>query len=426
MRSAVLVVSLLASAVHAGDTQGAWGSWQVRYQVTSLPSLGGTFSAGNSLNNLSWVAGASNLPGDGVRRATLWRYGSTLDLGTLGGPNSSVVWPVKNVRGLITGIAETDRVDPLGERWSCSAFFPSSTSRTCLGFAWQAGVMRPLPTLGGNNGFATGSNNLGQVAGWAENTVRDATCVAPQVLQFRAVVWGPLPGQLTQLPPLPGDSVSSATALNDRGQVVGISGSCDRAVGRFSARHAVLWENGTVRDLGTLGGVAWNTPMAINQQGDVAGFSNVSASDGGGFNARAFLWTRGGGIQDLGTLPGDALSQALGINERRQVVGISCSAGFASCRAFLWQDGVMTDLNALAERGSPHHLYTANDINDLGQITGEAIVRDTGASVAFTATPFLSSAEAAREAAAPGVPLSEEARQALLPRLGLRHEDLSP
>jgi probable HAF family extracellular repeat protein len=285
--------------------------------------------------------------------------------------------------------------------------------------------MRPLPTLGGNNGFATGANNLGQVAGWAENTVRDSSCVPPQVLQFRAVVWGPLPGQLTQLPPLPGDSVSSATALNDRGQVVGISGSCDRAVGRFSARHAVLWENGTVRNLGTLGGVAWNTPMAINPQGDVVGFSNVSASDGGSFNARAFLWTRGGGIQDLGTLPGDALSQALGINERRQVVGISCSAGFASCRAFLWQNGVMTDLNALASPGGPH-LYTANDINDLGLVIGEAIARDTGASVAFTATPYLSYTDAGREAATQAVLLSDEAWRALLVRLGLRQEDLEP
>lgn len=84
--------------------------------------------------------------------------------------------------------------------------------------------MRPLPTLGGTNGFATGTNNKGQIVGWAENTVHDPTCVAPQVLQFRAVAWGPKEGQIRELPPLPGDTVSAATALNDRGQVVGISG----------------------------------------------------------------------------------------------------------------------------------------------------------------------------------------------------------
>src|SRR5205807_9811586 len=128
---------------------------------------------------------------------------------------------------------------------------------------------------------------------------------------------------------LPIYPVGAATAINDRGQVVGISGICDRAVGRFSAAHAVLWEGGAVVDLGSLGGVAWNTPMAINQWGDVAGFSNVSASSGGAFNAHAFLWTKRDGIRDLGTLPGDAISQALGINGERQIAGISCSSGFA-------------------------------------------------------------------------------------------------
>ncbi len=210
--------------------------------------------------------------------------------------------------------------------------------------------------------------------------------------------------------------------------MVGISGICDRAVGRFSAIHAVLWENGTVRNLGTLGGVAWNTPRAINQQGDVVGFSNVSASDGGSFNARAFLWTRSGGIQSLGTLPGDVYSQALGINAWRQVVGLSCSAGFASCRAFLWQSGVMTDLNTLVPAGYPDHLYTANDINDLGQVTGEAIQQGTGASVAFLASPLPWSGSAPLSARGPLTPeaaLREGVRQALLTRLGLGQAELA-
>ena len=188
----------------------------------------------------------------------MWLDGRRIDLGTLGGPNSGVIRPVKNDRGMISGIAETDGADPLGERWSCSAFFPSRTGKTCRGVVWERGAIRALPTLGGSNGFATSSNN--------------------------------------------------------RRQVVGISGICDRAVGRFSAVHAVLWENGAVVHIGNLGGVAWNTPMAINEWGDVVGFSNVSAGDGGAFNAHAFLWTKRDGIRDLGTLPGKALSPALGIN----------------------------------------------------------------------------------------------------------------
>lgn len=81
--------------------------------------------------------------------------------------------------------------------------------------------------------------------------------------------------------------------LNDHGQVVGISGICDQAAGRFSAIHNVLWQNGDPIEIGDLGGVAWNTPMAINQNGDVVGFANASAADGGNFNPRAFLRIEG-------------------------------------------------------------------------------------------------------------------------------------
>jgi probable HAF family extracellular repeat protein len=383
-------VALLAGVAHGGDLRAPQHDPQSEYQVTNLSSLGGTSSGGNSINNRSWVAGFSNLPGDETTHATLWPpYASNVDLGTLGGLNSNVAWPVKNNRGLIAGIAETARMDPLGEAWSCSAFFPTTTGHICRGFVWESGTMRALPTLGGNNGFATGLNNRGQIVGWAENTVHDPTCNAPQVLQFEAVIYGPKRGQIQELPPLPGDLDGAATAINDRGQVVGISGICDNAVGRFSAAHAVLWEHGTVTDLGNLGGVAWNTPMAINERGDVVGFSNLAGGDPGGFRAHAFLWTRREGIQDLGTLPGDVYSQALGINNQRQVVGLSCTAGFASCRAFLWHDGILTDLNTLVAPGYTNLLTTAQDINDLGVITGRALDPITAERPAFLATPIL-------------------------------------
>ena len=236
-----LVLSFLAPVRNAAGIQGN----PTLYEVTQLGSLGGTSSAGNSINNRTWVAGTSNLPDDLTTHATLWRDGATIDLGTLGGPNSAVLWPVKSENGMIVGVAETAELDPLGESWSCSAFFPSVTGRTCLGFVWQDGQMSPLPTLGGNNGFATGANKRGEVVGWAENTVDDPTCNPPQVLQFRATVWDTRREGLRELPPLPGDTVTAATAINDQGTVVGISGICDNAVGRFSAAHAVLWDGGT-------------------------------------------------------------------------------------------------------------------------------------------------------------------------------------
>jgi probable HAF family extracellular repeat protein len=378
-----ILVALCIPITHYLPAQGRLAA----YTVAGLGTLGGTVSGASSINNRSWVSGFSNLPGDTRTHATLWRSGATRDLGTLGGfdndLNSAVIWPVKNDIGLIVGISETPALDPLGERWSCSAFFPTVTGHTCLGFTWQDGVMTALPTLGGNNGYAAGANNRGQVVGWAENTVHDSTCVAPQVLQFRAVLWGPK-GRVHELAPLPGDTSSAATAINDLGQVVGISGICDRAVGRFSAAHAVLWQEGTVTDIGNLGGVAWNTPTAINHRGQVVGFSDRPGDESGAPNFHAFLWTSSGGIRDLGTLPGDVLSLAFGINDQGQVVGQSIGAG--GSRAFIWQDGVMTDLNTLVAPGSLDLVY-ANDINASGEIVGGAFDPSTGESPAFLAIP---------------------------------------
>jgi probable HAF family extracellular repeat protein len=210
--------------------------------------------------------------------------------------------------------------------------------------------------------------------------------VAPQVLQFRPVVWGPNEGRIRELPLLPGDRSGAATAINDRGQIVGISGICDQAIGRFTAIHAVLWDDGEVIDIGNLGGVAWHTPNAINLHGDVVGFSNFSAADGGEYHPHAFLWTESQGIEDLGTLPPplDDNSDAWGINQWGQAVGRSCDAD-GNCHAFLWQDGVMTDLNELVDEEDV--LIAAFDIDDFGRITGQAFDDEAGEFVAFLATP---------------------------------------
>jgi probable HAF family extracellular repeat protein len=387
----LLVAALLAGAAYAssGSAPRAPGGG-LHYRVSNLPPLGGTSSVGFSINDRGWVAGRSNLAGNESRHATLWRNGVLTDLGTLGGPNSAVLWPVKNLRGIVTGIAQSNEPDPLNETWSCGFFFPlaTRTGKRCFGFKWEDGLMTRLPTLGGTHGFATGSNNLGQTVGWAENTVHDSTCVPPQQLQFRAVVWGPGESQKRQLRPLPGsgDTVTAATALNDFGQVVGISGICDQAVGRFSAIHSMLWDHGRPIEIGDFGGVAWNTPMAINQRGDVVGFANASEADGGNLNPRAFLWTRSQGLRNLGAVPGDVTSQATGINEWRQVVGQSCDAD-DNCRGFLWQNGEMTDLQDLVIGDYDDVITTANDIDDLGRITGQAFDPDTGQFFAFLARP---------------------------------------
>ncbi|MDQ3749177.1 MAG: hypothetical protein M3367_09230 [Acidobacteriota bacterium] len=395
-----VLLAILIAACGGGAALAQESARERQYRVSNLGTLGGTNSRGNSINNRSWVAGYSNLAGNQSRHAALWRDGSVLDLGTLGGPNSNVTWSVKNNLGIIVGISQTATPEPLGERWSCSAFFPgpNNIGYTCLGFVWEDGVMRALPTLGGNNGFATGANNRGQVVGWAENTVRDPTCEAPQVLQFRAVIWGPGRDQIQELPLLPGDTSGAATAINNQGQVVGISGICDQAVGRHTAKHAVLWENGRVTDIGNLGAEWWNTPTAINDQGDVVGFAGRPGDPEGNI-LRAFIWTRRDGIRPLDPLRGHAHSEAYGINERRQVVGISCDADFIDCRAVLWEDGVTKDLNDLKAPGYSARLEHGKDINDDGEITGRAINPSTNERTAFLAVPIRRNERDGNEAA---------------------------
>jgi probable HAF family extracellular repeat protein len=254
-----------------------------------------------------------------------------------------------------------------------------------VGFKWQNGQMKALPTLGGNNGFATAVNDRGQIVGWAENKVHDPTCVAPQVLQFEAVVWGPGDNQIQQLLPYGSDPDSAATGINHDGQVVGISGICQNAVGNQSAAHALLWNNGVPVDLGNLGGRAWNTPMAINNRGVIVGFSDLVGDQGGSNpNFHAFRWVQPGPMQDLGTLSGDAISEALGVNAQGQIVGVSFAEGFANPRAFIFQHGSMVDLNTLTQQNSPVYLEVGGDINDEGVIVGQGCLpADCAAGTSF-------------------------------------------
>ena len=362
------------------------------YQVSDLPTLGGTRSQGYSINDFGLISGYSTYAGSGDRHASAWFLGTIQDLGTLGGPNSSVVWPVKNLFGRIVGISQTATPEPLGESWSCSAFFASNTTGfTCRGFVWEAGQMRALPTLGGNNGFAAGANNRGQITGWAETNVFDPTCEGAgpgksgQVLQFLPVIYGPGRNAIRALPLLPGDSSGAATAINDREQAVGISGACDQAVGRYTAAHAVLWDHGNAIDIGagTLTAPYWNTPTAINQRGDVVGFAG---EDVDGNVTHAFIWTRDGGLERLSNAADDN-STATGINRSGQVVGYFVAANGA-LHGFVWdRERGMRDLDDLKQPEFSNVITLAMDINDFGVITGRATNPSNGDRTAFRAVP---------------------------------------
>ena len=380
----VIATSLFAllTPIHSAGQTSSKG--QPRYHVQDLGALGGTFSSAFGINNLGWVTGAANLEGDQTEHPVLWRNGSIIDLGTLGGENGSAGFPLKNNLGLIPGFAQTSETDPLGENWnftcSLSGNLCEGTDLVQHGFAWVDGWKVPMPSLGGHNGAAWGANDWGEVVGLAETSIVDSNCVAPQVLDYEAVLWTPLNNRIQALPPYPGDTVGGAVGINDYGQVVGATGSCAPVSPAIGA-HAVLWENGNVRDLGNLGGKFSNVAYAINNHGQVVGISDLS----GDLTAHAFLW-QNGTLSDLGTLAGDFFSVAFSINNNAQVVGESCDVNF-NCRAFLWQRGKMIDLNSLIPANSPLYLLSANDLNDRGEIVGQAFDQSTGAAPAFLTIP---------------------------------------
>ncbi len=73
----------------------------------------------------------------------------------------------------------------------------------------------------------------------------------------------------------------------------------------------------------------------------MAGFSALPENA----NIHAVFWKTPKAVVDLGALQENGTSYGNGINDEEQIVGHSCGA--RTCVAFLWQNGVMTDLNTL-------------------------------------------------------------------------------
>ena len=212
------------------------------YHILSLATLGGKANYASAINSRSQITGASLLKGDKVEHAELWRAYRATDLGTLGGPNSDVQEYNHGTRGQFVGLSEVSQTDPYAENY-CGF----GTSHICLGFSWQNGKMTSLPTLGGNNSGANDVNNLGQIVGEAETSIKDPSCTPPLVFDSYGVIWKPN-GKIVTLAPLSGDTFSNAFSMNQSGQAVGWSGSC------VVTAHAVLWQTGSMINLGSLGG----------------------------------------------------------------------------------------------------------------------------------------------------------------------------
>ena len=414
--NSIWAVSLLAAVampvrLTAQEQSGAQAQKPkpARYTVTDLGTLeGGTFSQPFFVNKYGLVSGSASLP-DGTQHAVLWLEGLMGDIGApgLGGPNSIAFGD--NEKFQSAGEAETSTPDPKGED-----FCGFGTHLTCLPFLWQDGGMIQLPTLGGNNGVAMAISNRGEVAGFAENSTPDPGCPAPQVLHFKPVVWEK--GVIHKLPTFGGDPDGVAQEINDNGAVVGGSGTCATFNTNFLYNlvpvHALLWEKGKATDLGNLGGktgqAGGNIAYDVNNQGQVVGNSDLP----GDTTFHAFLWTKRTGMQDLGTLSGDVASVSISINDAGSVIGASLDANF-NPRAFLWEKGVMTDLNTVIAGDSPLYLLTGCSINSHGEITGLGLT-SAGEIHTYLATPRHRDADS--ESAAPtGQAGSSESARVTLP-----------
>lgn len=395
---ALVAVLLPLSARTQSQTSAAA---RAKYTIAALPTLGGTQGRSNSVNDIGWVTGWANLTGDLYQHATLWRRGQITDLGTLGGNNSTIEWPVINSHGIIVGGSETTQpeartpIDPNGENF---CLISTGTTNYCLGFLWQNGSMVALPTLGGPNAYAVGVNNRDLVIGWSETAAADPSCQPPQVYNAHGFTYQN--GALADLPPLPGDHLSAAIALNDRGEIVGLSGICanPNTVGFPLTRHAVMWKpNGSVIDLGNLGGsnpdpnnfLSGFAATNINNLGQVVGLSVVV----GDTTVHAFLWDQGV-MTEIPPVAGDFLSVAWGIGEHGEVLGQSCDVNF-NCRGFIWKNGITTDINTLVPARNNLYVIDANFLNEEGEITGQALDLTTGAMPAILISPVDNDSEEA-------------------------------
>jgi len=207
-------------------------------------------------------------------------------------------------------------------------------------------VVQDLGVLPGNSSsIAFGINQKGDVVGWSMGP--DGTS---------AFLYTDANG-IVRLPGLPDRPRAIARDLNDVGQVVGTANA-----GGVDLGHAVLWTNGIVKDLGTLGTGSYSEGWAVNNFGQVVG---SSYRNGGSFGVHGFLYTQARGMVDL--TPNSDTGSALDINDAGQVTGYKTAAG-GNYHAFRWRGGTFVDLGVLP--GFAHSFGWA--INKVGQVAGNS------------------------------------------------------
>jgi len=315
-----------------------------QYSLTEIP-LGefDALSAGR-INDLGQVAGlrAMNQP-ERPYNGYVWSRGTGLvDLGI--GPAAYAI----NNNGVAVGV-----------RWT-----PEDANRA---FLWTAqGGVRLLSSLPGGAPFASADwstavdiNQRGQIIGVIGVPGEGYSYIREPNGSLRRL---PVPSNTNFSPP------PMALSLNDRGDVVGQVWFSE---GRM---HAFLWPAaGGYRDFGDLpGGLELSTAVGINNRGQIIGDALVPPDPRfpGTAGQRAVRFFEDGTIRELGALPGMADSSASDINEFGDIVGRSWGNPAGEERAVLWtdQEGPLNLNDFLDESGRGWTLLAGNTINNLGQI----------------------------------------------------------
>ncbi len=210
-------------------------------------------------------------------------------------------------------------------------------------------------------GFQCG-DHLAAVSPFALNEAGDVAGFVTCSLVQRAFRWTAESG-LELIPMPPQTSESRALAINGS-KVVGYHVISGDEFGHLGFLYD--FETGQFTSLGTLPGGNWSEAHAINSAGEIVGFwGNIVK----GPSPLAFIW-RDGEMFDINGDFGTINSEANGINTAGLVTGWMGSSILSDARAFIWDNGKVTELPPIPEGFTS----IGKAINQNGIVTGEGAV----------------------------------------------------
>ncbi len=311
------------------------------YNLSAVPTLdGGTRNFALDLNNARQVTGNSGMAGNTTLNPYLATGASATYLGTIDTSNVFGRGYAVNDAGVVVGESNND---------SSNAFIWDSAN----------GIRELFSIAGTSSGVAHDINNNNLIVGISSNGLASRpTLYTPNGSGgFAASDLGSLDGQ--------NNTLGRAWGINDAGTAVGVS---RRQTTPTSVSQATRWQNGAITNLGSLQPDSFSEAFAINESGVAVGTA-VNGATGGGTSIRRAVRFDNGTVTDLGSL-GRTFSEAKDINDAGTIVGFTTNISGSPQAAFVFEDGVMIDLNTLIPAGSGWTLTSAEGINDNGDIAG--------------------------------------------------------